>query len=117
MCDRCADLEDQLAAAKRALGEVESGNDLAVVRKWFGLSKGQARLMLRLYRVKHRFLPYWLLAEELANPDADPATIKVVVWHMRRKIGHEAIENQDSVGYRLSPGMLVRVREALEAGI
>jgi DNA-binding response OmpR family regulator len=115
-CRNCADLAEQLAAAKRALGEDAGTDDLSAMRHWLNLSKSRARIVLRLYRAKTRFLPAWLLTEELANPDVDPRTINVHVHQIRKIIGHDAIENCDGVGYRLSPCAYNRVRDALAAG-
>jgi hypothetical protein len=116
MCERCAELEEALAAAKRALGEIESAGDLVALRKWFGLSRGLSRIALRLYRAKTRYLPAWIIADELINPEGDPSTVKTQIYHLRQKLGREAVECMDGAGYRLSPDAYLRISQAMNAG-
>lgn len=119
VCERCEMLAMELALARDKLGEISGANDHAALKRWLGLSRVKARVMLRMYRSPGRYLPDWLLAEELVKgEDAEPGTIKVIVHQLRKLLGQDAIETSPSYGggYRIGAAAAVRMREALEAG-
>lgn len=114
MCDRCAILEEELAAAKAALGEQRRLQDDLRVRSALGLTAGQLRYVMRLYRAKGEFVPMAMLARDMLDAGADIGTVKTQLCKVRRLLGPDSVRSIWGGGYQLSPRIRARIADVLE---
>lgn len=88
----------------------------ALMRAW-KLTGNGARIVLALYRAKHRFLTRAQLeAATVRNDDIEDVCeklIAVMINCVRRKLGWAAIRHARRVGYALSPATRDRVAQIL----
>lgn len=104
-CTRCAELEEQVAWLKSELGESSDEALLASLQRRHGLTRTQARVLEVLCAAHGRTVPYRRLAELLGmDGDGDPAdTLKVYAYHLRKKLGSEAVFTVWGTGLVVGP--------------
>lgn len=123
MCDRCEELEEEVAYLRSELGLNQDATDYQRLRVFMrGKSvnaRQAARLILALYQAKGRAMSRLQLLDALPSPsdkeDRNPNLIGVMVCHARAGLGREAVENVWGHGYRLSDEGVAKVRSILSA--
>lgn len=115
-CQRCEELEAEVAVLKGELGLSLDAGQLVAVRAAYGLSKGQARVVLALYLAGGKPLSRFVLERALRGDDADPYennTIAQFALQVRARIGRDFIETVNGLGYMMPPASLARVLAVL----
>lgn len=106
-CQRCGELEAQIAWLKSELGESSDANVLAELRQRHGLTKTEARMLELLAEAKGRIVPYARLADVLglcANVEGNVSeTLKVYAYHLRKKVGQDAVFTSWGLGLAAGP--------------
>lgn len=118
MCDRCEELEEEVARLKRAMGGLEEDETIGKLRSAYKLDPSQGRLLLLLHR-RAGFVHVERIREVLYGDrmDGGPSDniVKVYLARMRNKLGKDAFETLWCGGYRLSDAGRVKVDRALAA--
>lgn len=112
MCERCEDLEEEVAYLKSELGlqeDAEAYRRLRAAMKAAAGNSGRFQavgLVLALYHAKGRVLSRYQLLEVCPSPsgkeDRDATIINVWVHQVRKALGSGVIENVWGRGYRLT---------------
>lgn len=112
MCNRCEELEEEVAYYKSELGENISADCVdtirAAMRKGGKWARGcAATMVLALYRAGGKPLSKWqslqaVPPKAVGEDERDPKIVDVWVWQARQCLGAEIIENVWGRGYRLS---------------
>lgn len=115
MCERCAQLEEELAWLKGERDIEVSLSRVDLMRRRFRLEPAGARLLLTLYDAQGRVVPH-LALEEACSRDPDMVasnSLKVHVHRARNALGDGVIETAPGMGYRMTPLGRARVYQAL----
>lgn len=114
-CERCADLEEQIAWLKSELGLTQDTSAVHALRGRFKIDPQQARLLLTLYEAHGRTLTTVFLHEAISSREHTYGSklVHVRVMRLRKVLGKEAIETLYGLGYRLSAEGRDRVSLAL----
>lgn len=119
MCDRCTELEEEVAWLRSELGiraDAEQGNRL---RSAFSVTPGEAAVLMRLYAAGGRLVTLSQLCQAAPSMDEagerdDLRIMRVYVSRIRKKMGVGAILLAYGRGYSLSPEAQARVRSVVE---
>lgn len=103
MCNRCDDLEEQVAYWKAAAGALHDQDILAGLRVNVGLSGKQAMLLDALHRRKGRPVRTSDLLDLIGSAECTDQLIKVFVTKIRQKLGRDAIRTERAFGYAIGP--------------
>lgn len=113
------DLVEELAWRRSEMGEGIRAHEIDSLRGTFGLTPQESHAVLILYRAKERGVTRAALLEHLPskhrNEDAIGDHVRVVVSHIRRKMGRTTIKTfGDGHGrYSMPPDARARVAAAL----
>lgn len=114
--ERIAQLEAENAWLRAELGLSQDLDRHERLRQAFGLSTGQACLVLALHGARGRPLSLLQIDEripaKIGRADRQLGYVRVLVYQTRRKIGREAIGSLVRA-YHLTPSGLVTVDQAL----
>lgn len=120
-CDRCAELEEEIAFLKSELGEARAGEAGHDARKALGLRPGHMALALRLYRAKGHLVTKWQCEEAIplkwAAEDRVSKIVDVYICQIRAALGRDAVETVWGQGYRLSAKGLALMAAAVEPNL
>lgn len=117
MCQRCEDLEEEVAYYRTELGISDDNDRYASLRNAMREAAkghrigghGSVELVRTLYQAGGRVLTRWQILEAVPPTDRrgederNPKIVDVWVCATRKSLGHEAIENVWGRGYRLTP--------------
>lgn len=119
MCNRCADLEEQVAWLKSELGLSVERTDVDKVRRAFGLRPNEAWIVLRLAKAGGRVVSYEQLLDEMpsltGNDDRHKSNISTHICRIRSKTDRHGVETARSVGLRIGPWLAERLPQVLAA--
>ena len=113
------DLIEELAWRRSEMGEGIRAHEIDALRGTFGLTPQESHAVLILYRAKERGVTRAALLEQLPSKhrseDAIGDHVRVVVSHVRRKMGRTVIKTfGDGHGrYAMPPDARARVAAAL----
>lgn len=114
---RVAELEEQITHLKRELKLDFDFQQLSVLQKNLKLSKLEATVLIALFARSERYTQKHILValkEEAGDREGSSEhLIDVMIYHIRKKIGHSCIESIYGQGYRLTPVGVTLVRAAL----
>lgn len=117
MCDRCEELEAEIADLRKLNGFVLEDERHQRLRKAFGLTPIENWLLNLLYERGDRGITKEHAITHMPSRgdplDRDLTQVAVQVSKIRRKLGFNAIESIWSVGYRITPEGRRVVAEAL----
>lgn len=118
MCDRCADLQEEVTELRRQLAyEVDKEAALRLA-SGLGLTNHEAVIVSALVRAKGRTLSIGVLSDllpEIATGGrAGDGIVAVLIVRIRAKLGRDSIENLRGVGYRASPSLMAKCVPANE---
>lgn len=106
MCQRCEDLEEEVAYLRSEMGERLRVERVDEVARRLKLAPGVTALLLILYGAKGRPVSIYQACEALPSPskneDRNPHLVAVYVTKIRKTLGADAIENVWGNGYRLT---------------
>ena len=119
MCQRCIELEEEVAYLRSELGLLADEDALLTLGRALGVSPVVARLVLALYRANGRLLTVTHLNDAVPSAKGRDEYISQsffasLVCLARRPLGRDAIETAWARGYRLSPAGMARVAAILE---
>lgn len=118
MCQRCDDLEEQVAYLKSELGLQERADAIEKIRRLMGsaaTSNGRAsvsRMILALYAAHGRPMNKYQIMDAVPSPtdkDRDAKIVDVWVCLARKRLGRDAVLNVWGNGYQLSPEAMERI--------
>lgn len=116
-CPNCHELTLRVEALEQVLGVVSDlgeGGVTQQIRRAFGLTPGQARIVSRLFAAEGRLVPCDALEGE-ANAHRWSRSLPVQVSRIRANLGYDAIAtHRHPSGYSLSTGGLIAIRQALQ---
>jgi len=118
MCDRCAELEEEVAYLRSELGLLADEDALLTLKRAMRVSPVVARLVYALYRSNGRLLTCAHLEDAIPSKTGRDDYISqsffgALVCLARRALGRDAIETAWGRGYRLSPAGMARVAAIL----
>lgn len=110
-----AELEEEVAFLKQALGAVISEHRVATLKSAFGLTRKEAEILLLLYE-RPRVLSKQAILSAIWGYDTEIEIkiVDVLMCKTRKKIGFSAIETIWGMGYRLAPEGVQLVKEQLD---
>lgn len=117
MCDRCAELEEQVAWLKSELGMRPAVSATYALARALRITPGVAKMLAALHSAKGNFLSTYRLLDVTATPgredERDPNLVKVGVWRIRQAMGRGAIITCYGKGYQLSDEGMAKVSAIL----
>lgn len=118
MCDRCEELEEDIAYLKSELGLRAGLDEIEALRKAFGLTPSCAKLVLALYRAKGRTVTQLQMLEIMPprytiEDDRTSQIVNVQCSKTRKALGPGLLQNVWGQGFKLSPAGLDIVGLAL----
>ncbi len=124
MCDRCAQLEEEIAWLRSELGLQQRADQIEKIKALFPTwshdrtSRPQcAELLMALYNAKGRPVTHAQLAERVSAPTAREErcmeAVKVWVYGVRNTLGYDTISNVRGFGYKLTENGMARIAQAL----
>lgn len=121
MCDRCAELQDEIDFLRGELGMLAKIGQVTRLASIFGLTKMEAYALQALYTARRQpLVTYGALSDGLegASPsreEKDYDRARTFVFRVRRALGDPGmIENVRGLGYRLSPVGIAKYESAME---
>lgn len=118
MCDRCAELEEEVAYLKSELASWSSEQCVETLARVLRIRPAAAKTLARLYASGGRLVGIRALMEATADPacddDRDYNVVKVHVWNLRQVLGRDAIQTAWGRGYSLTETGVARVAAILE---
>jgi DNA-binding response OmpR family regulator len=112
MCDRCAELEEEVAYWKGEAGAMRDQDLLAALRRKSGLTGRQAQLLEALWRRRGRPTRRERLLEMIEDDDRGLTLVSVIASQVRQKLGRDAILTEFGLGYVIGPSGLAAVEAA-----
>ena len=118
-CERCAQLEEEVAYLKSELGIAQDGDAVLALKMRFGMTPNTARFLLRLYRANGRVVTRNVLEDTLMHVtetyEGYSDFTKVYAHRARNALGHDTLVTVRGVGYAMSPSGLKRIGDTIDA--
>jgi DNA-binding winged helix-turn-helix (wHTH) protein len=107
MCQRCEELEEEVAYLRSEMGLEIGAGQIATIRQAFNLSPACARLLLVLHRASGRVMSRLQMLDALparydGHEDRDERIVNVHVSRIRQAVGPGFIRNEWGKGYHLT---------------
>lgn len=113
-CQRCQELEAELAYLRDETGIAVEEAALAALRAVYPLEPRTARIVVRLARSPGGLTPSWALSELLTRgEDASENGLRAQISRARRVLGKGAIKSVYGVGYQIAPEWRERIKAAM----
>lgn len=120
MCERCEELEEEVAYLKSELGIREAGERIHLLRAALGVRPAVASFLLRLYDARGKLVTHQQLVDALPavwcdREDRHEPITRVYCAYARKALGRDGIETVWREGYRLSATARDRIEVILAA--
>lgn len=119
MCERCEELEEEVAYLRSELGLTKNATTTQAIRKRFGFSIAESELAYALYSTTNGLsrpaLEELLIRDKAAEYESN--TLSVYVSRIRQIAGRDFIETLNGFGYRMSPVGRARIYQALNSQV
>lgn len=118
-CSRCDELRERVAWLEAELGLRGEAEALDALNMAFGLARGVAQIVMRLYRAKGHLVTKAMLEEAIdhkfASDEPCRKFVEVYIGRARRALGFAAIRTAPGLGYAMQPEGLGRIDAILSA--
>lgn len=112
MCERCAQLEEEVAFWKNEAGALSDLEVLANLQRRYRLTRSQARLLEILGARRGRVIDGHRLLEFAGCEGESDALLRAHIRNIRAKLGPDAILTRHSIGFTIGPAGEAAIRSA-----